>query len=286
IYPQPQLDLVQQVKQNPDITSEINFGLSFEHLTLNFKNEFLKELPVRQALAKAINRDEIVRRTVGQFDSKATRLDNRIYLTGQPEYVANAGEFATQDVAGAQKLLEGAGFTKGADGIYTKGGKKLSLRISTTAGNALREAQESLIQSQAKAAGIDIQIKNAPSDVFFETWLPEGNFDIANFAWVGTPFAISSTKALFTFPSDSNYGSYDNPKVKQLYDQAIAELDPATAADLGNQIDAQMWADMAIIPLYQKPTFIAWRNTFANIGDNSTQDGPFWNANLWGQKAA
>ena len=66
----------------------------------------------------------------------------------------------------------------------------------------------------------------------------------------------------------------------------MGEFDDARATELGNQIDQQITADMATIPLYQKPTFIAWRNTFANIGDNSTQDGPFWNANLWGQKAA
>ena len=43
---------------------------------------------------------------------------------------------------------------------------------------------------------------------------------------------------------------------------------------------------MATIPLYKKPTFIAWRNTFASIGDNPTYEGPFWNAGTWGQKAA
>jgi peptide/nickel transport system substrate-binding protein len=31
IYPQPQLDLVQQVKALPDVTSETNFGLIYEH---------------------------------------------------------------------------------------------------------------------------------------------------------------------------------------------------------------------------------------------------------------
>ena len=41
---------------------------------------------------------------------------------------------------------------------------------------------------------------------------------------------------------------------------------------------------MATIPLYQKPTFIAWRNTFAGIGDNPAPRGPFWNASTWGQK--
>jgi hypothetical protein len=37
-------------------------------------------------------------------------------------------------------LLEDAGYTKGADGIYAKGGKKLSLRISTTAGRRQRDS--------------------------------------------------------------------------------------------------------------------------------------------------
>jgi peptide/nickel transport system substrate-binding protein len=43
---------------------------------------------------------------------------------------------------------------------------------------------------------------------------------------------------------------------------------------------------MATIPLYTKPTFIAYRNTFANIQDNSTLEGPFFNANTWGAKTA
>ena len=57
------------------------------------------------------------------------------------------------------------------------------------------------------------------------------------------------------------------------------------AQPLGNQIDQQLTADMATIPLYAKPTYLAVRNTFANVGDNATQEGPFWNSSLWGQKA-
>jgi peptide/nickel transport system substrate-binding protein len=43
---------------------------------------------------------------------------------------------------------------------------------------------------------------------------------------------------------------------------------------------------MATFPLYQKPNFIAWRNSFVGIGDNSSLQGPFWNANTWGAKVA
>jgi peptide/nickel transport system substrate-binding protein len=52
-----------------------------------------------------------------------------------------------------------------------------------------------------------------------------------------------------------------------------------------NQADQIITDDMATIPLYNKPTFLGIRNTFANISDNATQDGPFWNSYAFAQKA-
>jgi peptide/nickel transport system substrate-binding protein len=286
IYPQPQLDQVQQVKALPDVTSQINFGPTFEHLDFNFKTPGLDDLAVRRAIATGINVEELVQRTVKQFSDQAQPLGNRIYMTTQPDqYRDNFSAYGKGDVAGATKLLEEAGYTKGSDGIYAKGGKKLSFRFSTTAGNQLRETQGELFQAQMKKMGVEIKIANVDSQKFFGDWLINGNFDIANFAWVGSPFPISGNQAAYVSGGGSNYGSYANKKVDQLFTQAFAEFDPAKATELGNQIDQQLTVDMATIPLYQKPTFIAWRNTFGNIADNSTQDGPFWNANIWGLKA-
>ena len=42
------------------------------------------------------------------------------------QYQDHFGQYGKGDVAGATKLLEEAGYTKGADGIYAKGGNKLS----------------------------------------------------------------------------------------------------------------------------------------------------------------
>jgi peptide/nickel transport system substrate-binding protein len=286
IYPQPQLDQVQQVKALADVNSEINFGLSFEHFDFNFKNEFLADAAVRKAIATGTNIEEIVNRTVKQFSDKATPLGNRIWLNNQPQYQDHFGQYGKGDVAAAQKLLEGAGYTKGADGVYAKGGKKISLRISTTAGNKLRETQGELFQAQMKEVGIDIKIANLDSQKLFGDALPNGNFDIANFAWVGTPFAVSSNQDIYRTGGGGNYGNYSNPKVDAMFKQAIAETDEAKSAELANQIDQLITEDMATIPLYQKPTFIAYRNTFVNIRDNATSEGPLYNAGTWGQKAA
>ena len=286
IYGQPQLDQVKIVEAIPDVTSQINFGLQYEHLDFNTKNPLLADVAVRKAFATGLNIQQIVDRTVKQFSDKATVLGNRMFMNGQPEYQDHRGSYGNGDIAGAEKLLTDAGYAKGSDGIFAKGGKKLSFNISTTAGNQLRETQEQLIQAQAKEFGMEIKIKNAEADVLFGEWLPEGNFDISNFAWVGTPFPVSSNQPIFSTDSPQNYGKFSNPKVDELFTQAIAELDPAKAAELANQADQLLWDDMATLPLYQKPQLIGWRNTFTGIGDNLSSQGPFWNAGTWAQKAA
>jgi hypothetical protein len=131
----------------------------------------------------------------------------------------------------------------------------------------------------------DAGIANADNRRFFGEWLPQGNFDIANFGLVGNPFAISSSQDIYRTGGGGNYGQYQSDKVDQLFGQAVREVDEAKSAEIGNQIDQQLTADMATIPLYAKPTYLAVRNSFANVGDNATQEGPFWNSGLWAQKA-
>ena len=283
IYPQPQLDLVAAVKSIPGVTSAVAFGLSFEHLDFNYKTPGLDDVAVRKAIAMGLDRSSMLKRTVAQFSDKATLLGNRIYLTGQPEYKDHAGDYGKGDVAGATKALEAAGYAKGANGIYAKGGKPLSFKFSTTAGNKLRETQGELFKTQMQAIGINITIANAKSKVLFPA-LSKGNFEISDFAWVGTPFA-SANKAIYVTDGGSNYGKSSNPKVDALFTQAGAELDDAKKVDLYNQADEAMWLDMVTIPLYQKPTFIAYSDKYGNIGENASQEGPFWNAGTWGLKS-
>ncbi|HEV8167186.1 MAG TPA: ABC transporter family substrate-binding protein [Actinomycetota bacterium] len=285
IYPQPQLDLVQQVKALPDVTTQINLGPTFEHLDFNFKNQFLGDVAVRKAIATGLNVDELVKRTVGQFSDKVKPLGNRLWMPFQKPYQDHfTGQYGKGDVAGAQKLLQDAGYTKGSDGIFAKGGKKITLRFSTTAGNKLRETQGELFQAQMKQVGIDIKIANLDSQKLFGDALPNGNFDIADFAWVGGPFVVSGNRDIYRTGGGSNYGNYSNPKVDQLFEQAGGEFDQNKAADLMNQADQVITDDMATIPLYNKPTFLGIRNTFAGVSDNATQDGPFWNSNTFAQK--
>jgi peptide/nickel transport system substrate-binding protein len=214
------------------------------------------------------------------FSDKASQLDNRVLVSTQKGYEAHGQKYAKADVAAAQKALEKAGFTKKGQ-FYEKGGETLALRLSTTAGNALREQQGVLIQAQLAEVGIRINIDNSPADVFFGEHLPGGNFDIGNFAWVGTALPASGAKQIYDSKSDSNFGKYSSAKVDGLLKQALGETDDTARTKLLNEIDVAMWEDLVNLPLYQKPTFLAFSDDYVNIEDNTTTESPFWNSESW-----
>ncbi|MBA3524028.1 MAG: ABC transporter family substrate-binding protein [Geodermatophilaceae bacterium] len=283
VSPQPQLDLVQQVKNlEPDVTSEINFGLSFEHFDMNLQNVHLKKPEVRKAFALALDREALVAGTVGQFDDRAQLLNNRFYVNNQPEYTDNApAEYNAQDTAGAKELLESVGYTLGPDGIYTHPADgPLQLKMSTTQNNPLRESTIDLASAQLKDAGFSIE-KFLDADIFAGTDKPTSlearGFDIALFAWVSSPY-VSGNVSLYETGGGQNYAGVSNTEVDDLLAQLSTEVDAGVAADLANQADTILWDEMATLPLYQKPIFTAWSNQYEGIEPNATNAGPVWNS--------
>ena len=288
VYPQPQLDLVDQLDGlKPDVDNKITFGLSFEHLDFNTSDPILSSEPVRQAFAMALDRQEIVDQTVGQFSSDAQVLDNRLYVNTQPQYQDNApDQYKAQNVAQAKQLLESNGWALGSDGIYAKGGQRLSIQIDTTANNPLRQTTIEVMIPQLKEAGIEATF-NANPDIFAgadkPTSLEAGGFQAALFAWVSTPF-VSSNQSIYYSPANGlgqNYSRIGTPEIDTLLSQMVSEPDPDTAAELANQVDQALWAQMATLPLFQKPTLIAYQNTISGVEDNASQTGPLWNAETW-----
>ena len=281
IYPQPQLDLIGQVKKIQGVKTETNLGLQFEHIDFNFKNSLLADPAVRKAIATGIDRQELVNATVKQFTDKATVLNNRIFMPNQKGYQDNSGGIGKGDIAGAQKILDGAGYTKGPDGTYAKNGQPLKFRYTVTQGNALRERTEEIVVAQMKKVGIQLDPANTTK---LGGTLSKGDFDIIQFAWVSTPFPVSANQATYTSSGGQNYGKFSNADVDRLFPQAVREIDQQKANDTVNQIDKILFDQMATLPLYQKPTFLAFYDRFTNIVDNPTSQGPFYNTQDWGLK--
>ncbi|MGO8872604.1 MAG: ABC transporter family substrate-binding protein [Acidimicrobiales bacterium] len=287
--------IVQSAAQLPGITKVTVPGLEFEHLDFNEADPYLAKLQVRQAIAYGTDRQQIISHTVGEISSGLKPLGNRMFVATQSQYVDNGSQYATVNTAKAESLLSGLGFKKAADGYFQpnfgpQAGQDLTFTIQSTSGNSIRAETEQLFQAQMKAIGIKIKIQNYDANTFFGTNLPDGTYQIAEFAWVSTPFPSQNQSIYCSYTNaqacGQNWIHYANPQVDKLMAQGAAAASSVTEVADFNTADKILWNDMATLPLYQTPEYFAWSSSYANLVPNTSEAGIPWNANLWGVKAS
>ncbi len=281
------------IKSISNFTSRVLPGLGYQHIDFNEANYYLSNPDIRHAIAYGTNRNEIVQRTADEIDSSVRPLQNRIYMSTQPQYQNTSGSYGNYDPAKAKQLLQQAGMSMGSDGYLHPSsgplaGQDLTFTISSTSNNAVRAQIEELFQSEMKDLGIKINIQNYPASTLFGTVIPKGEFDINEFEWVQSPFA-SGTQAIFcsyTNPNlcGSNNDHYANPQVDKLLQEGVNSSNLTQEAKYMNQADALLWKDMVSLPLFQQPDYDAWSTKYANIVPDAS-DGLPWNDQQWAMKA-
>ena len=281
-YPQPQVDLVEQVAEIEGVTSQTKAGSTWEHIDFNFAVPPLDQLYVRQAIAHGIDREAMAEQLITPINPDAVPLQNLIYVNNQAEYEPHFDQY-NYDPERSRQLLEENGCTEGDGGIYECDGEPLSFRYTTTAGNELRELQLEVVQAQLQEVGIEIKSDIGDPATVFADVLPsgaDGAWDLFNFAWVGAADPFGGN-AIWMCEGDSNYNGYCNKDVTDLLRETNTLLDEQARADTYNEADALMADDLPVLPLYQKPTFFAWNESIQGPEDNPTNAGPTWNAGEW-----
>ena len=291
----PGLDYYNSVKNIAGFNVNVEPGLEFQHMDFNEANPYLAKVQVRRAIAWGTNRAEIAGRTGGEISKGLGPLQNRIFLTTQPEFKDESGIYGKYNPSLAKKTLQQAGMTMGSDGYFhpnfgPQKGKDFTLSISTTNGVPVRSDIEQLFKNDMKQIGVKINIVNYTADKLFGTIGPKGEFDIIEFAWVNTPFASGNQPIYCSYTNTTvcgeNWDHYANPQVDQLFNKALATLSPEQATAVYNQIDGILWKDMVTLPLFQQPQLFGWSTKYTNIAPNTSSIGIPWNANEWGLKAS
>jgi peptide/nickel transport system substrate-binding protein len=276
IQPQADPGVADQLKKATGIDFKPSSGLIFEHLDMNMKNPIFQDIAVRKAFAACVDRQDIIDKLVGPVNPDTKPLNSLIFLPNQTGYQDNFAPYGKFDIAASKSLLEGAGWKLGSDGVYAKGGTKLAFRISHKGIQRRSDTTQNVIAS-CKQAGF--AISEDSDKTFNAARLPKGDFDVALFAWVGTPF-FSGATGIYSAGGGSNYQAYVNDKIKPLYDKANAEFDDAKRLALMQQIDKLVIDDVVSIPLFQLPDMPAWSSTLQGPVYNGSI-GLTWNAETW-----
>jgi len=185
------------------------------------------QLPVRKAISLAVNR------TVLASEGEAGLENPVLNASGitLPTYNAWSGPVAadtvssTGNAATAQNVLKAAGYTKGSNGFFQKGGKTVSITLISPSAYTDYAEVGSIAAQELKAAGIDANFQGISVNAWNQD-MATGNFTLAEHWSNGgvTPYnlydnwldsALSSPTA-----ATGDYEGLKNPSI----DSALAKL--------------------------------------------------------------
>ena len=253
---------------------------------------FLSDLKVRQALAMAVDRKPIADLYGGGLAGEGTCN----IVTGVPDYFSKntaSMSICKFDLAAANKLLDDAGATKGADGKRSYKGKPMKILYQTTV-NPLRQKEQEVVKNGWSQLGIDVELKSVNAGVFFGR---DGNdtagkffADIEMFTngaespdptnyLKGWTCASIKTKALSW--SGDNYERWCNKDYDALFASLKAENDTAKRNDIIVKMNDMLVQDVVIIPLVARKSPVSGVSKALKGIKANPWDSEMWNIADW-----
>ncbi len=270
----PTVDTVQQLEQLGDaVKVDTNQNLTWEHLDFNFGSGiFSDSLEAREAFALCVPRQKIVDDLIAPIDPEAVVMNAREVFPFQDNYedvVSESydGRYDEVDLDAAKEKFAAAGLEDGAE-----------VRIGYAAPNPRRAAEVEAIKSSCDQVGFDI-VDNAAED-FFDKDLPNGDYEVALFAWAGSG-QIASGQNIYATDFPQNYGKYSDATVDEAWDTLASTTDEAVHAEQTVIIEKQLWDTLFGIPLFAHPGVIANSSSLSNVLNTAAQSGVVWNAEQW-----
>ena len=278
------LGTVQVAKVQSGYKESWYFNLSAEEATKG--NPALQDANVRRAVVMAVDRDKITQELLYGLTKPALTL-----WDGMPQ--ANASiEPIKFDPEGAKKLLDAAGWKVGADGIREKDGVKLKLRYVTTT-REVRKNTQAIVQQMWKDVGIDTELVNHPSDVFFNSYgdkgpVATGQYDIAE--WSNSPeFPDPNTTAWLCseIPSDANPPGNNwqfvcDKELDALFQKQAQTVDAKARTEIFQQIQKIIADKVYWVSVWDDPDLWTVSNKLSDVKISGAT--PFWNAYAWDKK--
>ena len=243
---------------------------SWYHFTLNgAPGSILEDRNLRLAIAKGIDRQAIADITQRGLVDKPVPLNNHIFVAGQRGYQDNSAIVAF-DPEQAKAELDALGWKLNGQ-FREKDGRQLVIRDVLYDAQSTRQFGQ-IAQNNLAQIGVKLDLDAKGGSGFFSNYINVGDFDIAQFTWVGDAFPLCCLTQIYASGAESNFGKIGSPQIDAKIEEVLDELDPDKARILANQLDELIWAEGFSLPLTQSPGNVAVRATLANYGPAGVGD--------------
>ncbi|MFC6638539.1 peptide ABC transporter substrate-binding protein [Sulfitobacter sp. JBTF-M27] len=280
--------LVERLEMNltnpsPDLPPETRATVAEPH-------PFLSDLAVRTALSMAIDRALLTEVGYGKAGTPTCNL-----VPAPAIYASDNTGCLTQDIEGANAMLEEAGWVKGSDGIRAKDGVRLSILYQTST-NAVRQDFQALIKDWWSQIGVETELRNLDASVFFggDPGSPDTfqkfYADVEMYAntFNGTdPQQYLAAYRCGAEPKPSsqwqgeNINRFCDPEYDALIDELARTGDIDKRGEIARKMNDMLTKDtMTIVPLVNRARVSAHADSLGGIALN-VWDSELWNIADW-----
>ena len=280
--------LIERIEMNmTDPSADLPEG---ERSTAAHPHPILSDIKVRHALSMAIDRQTLVDVGYGAGGAASCNI-----VPAPAAWASDNTGCIKQDLEGAKKLLDEAGWVAGADGIRAKDGKKLHILYQTTV-NPVRQDFQALIKDWWTSIGVDVELKAIDPSVFFGG--DAGSPDTFQKFYADVEMYANNSDGTDPETYLSQYQCKNAPKPENqwqgenmnrfcdpAYDAKVAVLsqttDVATRQTLAKELNDMVTKDtFTVIPLVHRGTLSAHSNALGGVKINAW-DSELWNIADW-----
>lgn len=247
------LDLVDEVLDRPRIKIEAGDSVFLTYLLMNNTDPILKDKRVRQAIALAIDRPQII---AAKFGGRA-KLAQGLLPKSHWAYAKDLKSW-DHDPARAKQLLDEAGF-KDPDGDGPR--PRFSLTYKTSS-DAFRISVARVIAAQLATVGIEIDVRPFEFATFFAD-IKKGSYQLGSMQTA----EITEPDFYFTYfhsswiPNDKNPDGYNrwryiNPEVDKLTEAGRRELDRTKRIAIYDRVQRIVAEDVPVVPLFHEDNVV------------------------------
>jgi peptide/nickel transport system substrate-binding protein len=238
-------------------------------LVPNLTNPLLGQVAVRKAISLAINRTKVS--TLGESGYQKAANQTGVILPTYASWFDKSLPSVNYNAAQAIKTLEAAGFKRGSDGIFAKGGQELKFTVQTISGYSDWDASLQIITQELKAVGIAVTVQDENSGPY-TTNLQGGKFQLA-YAGSGGPAPSPGPSPYYELRGllysgnigSTNYSRFNSKSTDALFNQYPAD-DTAQQHAVIDKIENVMDTQFPVIPVtegvdwfqYNSVAFTGW----------------------------
>ena len=261
--------MVPVLARRPELEVTEQPGTIYSYVAFNLDDPALARREVRQALAYATNRKDLVAYLLrGQ-----ARLADSLLPPNHWAYEPNVRRY-DYDPVRAEQLLDAAGFRRGGpDGRGMR--LKLTLKTST---EELSRLLGAVLQEQWRRVGVELELRPLEFATFYAD-ITLGSFQLYTFRWVGGnndpdifEYVFHSRKIP---PDGANRGHYRNPRLDAVMDQARVEPDREKRRRIYSEVQRIIAEDQPYLNLWYFDNVCVHRRRVTRVELDPTGDYDF-----------